>query len=295
MARVLMAGGLGNQLFQFSAAKLVAQLEVPELVYGVYPTRKLEDGNEIFNSKERFGVRISDADGYPLSLRKVLNFSLRRSSKVTKYHLDKELLQILLTVLTKLMCGRSERYFINNGVGWDERINSVGYKTTLIGYFQSYNVGLAGSKVLKEIIDRIPMPEDILDQSEDVMIHIRLTDYLGSDSLGHLENSYYMKALSKLEVTESKQYKIFTDGTSKEIFRRFKFADTSRIVETSNLNSWQILKSMSNSKHFIIANSSFSWWSAQLNVNKSKHVVSPETWFVEDSPRGIHDPSWILI
>lgn len=290
-----MAGGLGNQLFQFSAAKLVAQLGSLELVYGVYPVRKLEDGSEVFEFKENFGFRIHRGEGYSNLLRKLLNYSLRRSSIPTQNHLDKEILQLLLTFVTWLTSGRFEKFFINNGLGWDERISSVRQETTLIGYFQSHRIGSAGIDALRQIVDQIPVPNIFLNQHNNVMVHIRLTDYLTSDSLGHLEDQYYVNALRALKISQAKHYKIFTDGTKDELLVRYKFADVSRVVDTINLNSWQILKSMSSSKHFIIANSSFSWWSAQLSDDPSKQVIAPKMWFTKNSPVGVHNPYWTLI
>ena len=55
---------------------------------------------------------------------------------------------------------------------------------------------------------------------------------------------------------------------------------------------------MSICNHNIIANSSFSWWSAWLNKNPNKKVIAPKLWFGQQTNIDASDiipDEWIKI
>jgi hypothetical protein len=55
---------------------------------------------------------------------------------------------------------------------------------------------------------------------------------------------------------------------------------------------------MSMCKNNIIANSSFSWWGAWLNLNPDKKVIAPNNWFGTQTNLDIDDiipEDWIKI
>ena len=89
---------------------------------------------------------------------------------------------------------------------------------------------------------------------------------------------------------DSPYFYIFSDDATEadNIARQCSIAYT-LINHNTGIDSYKDMYLMSNCKHNIIANSSFSWWGAWLNANPQKIVVSP-LW-----GKHFHCKKWTLV
>lgn len=106
-------------------------------------------------------------------------------------------------------------------------------------------------------------------------IHVRRGDYIGlSEYHQVLDMEYYINSVNR--IGEEKHYLIFSDDIN-WCQDNFNFIKNKTIIK-NNLD-YQDLYLMSLCKNNIIANSSFSWWGAWLNINNNKTVIIPKNWF----------------
>lgn len=116
-----------------------------------------------------------------------------------------------------------------------------------------------------------------LRQSNSIGIHVRRGAYLDIDYFYNLSMDYYNKAIEyiKLRVRNPLAF-IFTDDP--EWVRNNIRFDVDTIYTGGNTPGYLDMYYMSQCKHNIIANSTFSWWGAYLNRNGDKIVVAPRIW-----------------
>ena len=108
-----------------------------------------------------------------------------------------------------------------------------------------------------------------------VSIHIRRKEYKDTANDFHplCSKEYYENAMNYFP--DADVFLIFSDeiGWCKENLKNPKFVF---IENESDINDLYL---MAMCKNNIIANSSYSWWSAWLNTNKNKKIIAPSPWF----------------
>ncbi len=121
-----------------------------------------------------------------------------------------------------------------------------------------------------------------------VGIHVRRDDYLDENRLQYaLPVEYYEKAMSYFP---NKQFVVCSDDIEwcrkQGVFKGCEFSSGNTEIEDMNLLA-------SCNQGLIIANSTFSWWSAYLNPHNCK-IIAPLKWDKEYKVFSMPD-TWILI
>jgi len=131
-----------------------------------------------------------------------------------------------------------------------------------------------------ELTEKMQAYEQKMRETISVSLHIRRGDYLEvSDVYGGICTAeYYEKAMKQMETWYPDcHFFVFTNDAEwvKENYRQ----DNLTIVEGNDEDSGYIdMYLMTQCKHYILANSSFSWWGCYLSASKDKKVISPKIW-----------------
>jgi hypothetical protein len=141
----------------------------------------------------------------------------------------------------------------------------------------------------------------VRDYSEICSIHFRYGDYKNKNEYHiNLTAKYFQDAIKHVS---NKKFLIFFEDedrklvediveTLKEEGREFEYIDTGII-------DYEQMLIMSLCQNNIMANSTFSWWSAYLNTNPEKIVVHPSRWFhgrgAKLNIKDLHPSEWITV
>lgn len=138
-----------------------------------------------------------------------------------------------------------------------------------------------------------------LNTSNSIAIHIRRGDYTKEEFNGGFSKccpiQYYRNAINIIkERVNTPRFYIFTNDIE-YAKKEFKTSEYTIIEGNKNKDAWQDMFLMSQCKHNIIANSTFSWWAAYLNKNENKIIIAPKKWWYYFEKDDVVPDTWIRI
>ena len=174
----------------------------------------------------------------------------------------------------------------------------------LSGYWQNEKYF---DDIRKEICTCFVFPDDLDEKKKNLLktiqndnsvgIHIRRSDYLIKENRdvygGICTKEYYENAIKYIqEHVCHPVFYLFSDDLN--WVRENLYREGMVLVEHSeNQPSYTDMYLMSQCKHNIIANSSYSWWGAWLNSNDGKMVIAPDKWFNNHETTDMICKGWI--
>lgn len=297
-------GGMGNQLFIYSFCKnLVKKTGQNAILYfDSEDGRKLEISSFNLDS----GIRIEQAgfdNGYNIKrntytiFRKfighipkgiVQDAVIRLSNRFGIVFVPEGFIELNFDALKKrdniIVCGffQSERYFseIEEELSREFAINNT----------QGLSLSAEYERTLKKIED-----------SGSVCVHIRRGDYLDpkyKERFLVCDVEYYKQAIQYISsIEQTPKFYIFSDDID-GVKREYTFLNEydAEFVDNMGQSVLYDFFLMTSCKHFIMSNSTLSWWVQYLSKSSKKTVVAPSMWLRTGyNNADIYQPNWHLI
>ena len=272
MIIVHLAGGLGNQLFQYAYGRALAKSNNSALKLDLSMFEHYE-WHEY--SLKPFDIKATIASKAESQIMKGENLSFYT--------------RIKRKIFAKPVVLQEENLLFNSNY---LNLKDPAY---LAGYWQSEKYFSAIDNLIREDF-QITVPPSPANQkmltrikrSNAVSLHIRRGNYVQIDFVntvhGTCSMEYYTEAMDLMssKVSNPVAY-IFSDDIpwAKENLH-LKF-ETVFVDINDAKTDYEDLRLMSACRHHILANSTFSWWGAWLNNDADKMVIAPKIWFADNS------------
>ena len=286
MLIVELNGGLGNQMFQYALYLKLKALGKDVYIDDEIIVNKLNNSRalkifDVFDldfeyCKKSVRNKMADVSIDPISRlrRKYLGTTPHPDTLYTEMDLDNNYQPEIFEMDDKYIsgCWQSEKYF-------DEIRGTI---------LDNYTFKIHESEVDSYL--------SAITSETSVSIHVRRGDYVGNAPYeGICTEEYYDSAIKYIkEHVKNPVFYVFSDDP--EYAKRQFAGNEYKVVESfDGSKSHYDMFLMSQCKHNIVANSSFSWWGAWLNQNPEKIVVCPERWSSKWGLKYTPCESWVKI
>jgi hypothetical protein len=296
MVIVRLSGGLGNQMFQYAFGR--------SLTYHLNTSLKLDvsfliDRTPVETHVFRdFSLDIFDLDA------QVANFngkhsvlSYLRTPSIALWKIKRKILGYNLYIERRDSWFDAEVFNLKGNLYFEGNWQSLKYFNKIENIIRrDFSFKNRLSEDLTQLANEIQQPDSIC-------LHVRRGDYVWqpyANKINGVKGIEYFSSALAVVLTKIKKGRIYV--FSDDIDWCIKNLHLDRTVcfvehEYPNKKSHEYLRLMSLCDHFVISNSTFSWWAAWLSQNSNKIVVAPKKWF-EDSTIDTSDlipENWIRI
>jgi hypothetical protein len=275
MIIVHLRGGLGNQMFQYAAGRALAQRYAVELKIDLSWYQK--DFLRSYGLSS-FNLKVSFSDEQDLKF-------IFGGKSLT-----------LGRIASRLWESRRPYYqrkvFIEKSFCFDPNFWNAPSQVMLVGYWQSEKYFGEIADQLRRDFTLVKTPDERFSNFESkisevpsVGVHVRRGDYVNNPKTNAFHGlctlEYYQQAIALISERYGKdlQFFVFTDDPQ-WVMDNFELTSSYTLIAPSGKGKEaDDLILMSRCRHFIIANSSYSWWAAWLGQFTDKMVIAPKHWF----------------
>lgn len=308
MIYIKMHGRLGNQFFQYAYARTLALQRHDTITI------------DFINIEEE--AVIDPKGGWENSLR---YFQIDPTVKIGKVHYSTS--QLLATKLRKQMF-RTYRQFDKspeNEVHFEakaiEKMKAQGIliangfydyqnlpqgNLILDGYFESPQYfATAEATIRQEFVPKEPVKKENatlykdICGSESICVTIRRGDFVYKEGVAKTANictpEYFYQGIAYIQ-KQIPQARVVVFSDDIPWVRANMHFPGNTLFESGKDPVWEKMRLMSACKHFVISNSTFSWWAQYLCTNAHKIVVAPSIWRRSGyAAKALYAPDWHLI
>ena len=254
-------GRLGNQMFQYAAARALALRVNTDVALDIRGA--LHRGEGVLTRV--FDLDLGPHTGLPPAKHEnLLGYALWRG------------------------LGLRPRLRRERGLGYNPAFTTWGNDSYLHGYWQSERYF---SDIANRIRSDFTFPgftnqqnadmADRIRETNAISLHVRRGDYLTLGAHVLCDQTYYETALEKVLENVSGAPTVFVFSDDPQWAKDNLPLPCEKVVLDFNGpdTDFEDMRLMTLCQHNIIGNSSFSWWAAWLNTNAGKTVVGPRKWF----------------
>lgn len=158
--------------------------------------------------------------------------------------------------------------------------------------------------LLKELRPRITLSEkcrklsEIIKNNNAVCVSVRRGDYVTNPQNKAIyyicDKDYIDKSIKKMQSIVSEIIWIVFSDDINWVKENISFSGTV-YYQPEGITPLETMNLMSECKHFILSNSSFSWWGQYLSNYREKVVIAPSKWYVDNRKADIIESSWVKI